>query len=75
MWANGDGEVFGLTIDEQTHLLRWYASPGCACSNESAADQSFAQFRQRGVPGQVADPPDEVLAEIHETVRTLEEGR
>jgi hypothetical protein len=74
MWVDGDGEVFGLAIDEETHLLRWYASPGCSCGNESAADQSIAQYRQRGVPGQVADPPADVLSEIQEAVRMLEEA-
>jgi hypothetical protein len=73
MWVDEGGEVFGLTIDEQTCLLRWYVSPGCACDNPSAADQTIAQYRQRGVPGQVADPPADVLEEIREAVKLLEE--
>jgi hypothetical protein len=71
MWAVND-EVYGLSIDLETRTLRWFVHAGCACDFDDAyTKQSPAQFEGRGVPGGVADPPDDVLAEIRQSVAWL----
>lgn len=71
MWAV-DGEVYGLSIDLETRALRWFVHAGCACDfDDSYATQTPQQFLQRGVPGGVADPPAEIVAEIERAVDSL----
>lgn len=76
MWAvhnetYGD-EVFGLSIDLETRTLRWFVHAGCACDFDDAyTRQSPQQFLERGVPGGVADPPEDVLAGIQRAVAAL----
>ena len=71
MWAV-DGEVYGLSIDLETRGLRWFVHAGCACDfDDSYATQTPQQFLARGVPGGVADPPAEVLAEMRQTATWL----
>ena len=71
MWAV-DGEVYGLSIDLETNALRWFVHAGCACDfDDSYATQTPQQFLARGIPGGVADPPAEILAEIRGAVESL----
>lgn len=64
MWAVDD-EVYGLSIDLETSTLRWFVHAGCACDFDDAyTKQSPQQFLERGVPGGVADPPADLLAEM-----------
>ena len=71
MWAV-DGEVYGLSIDLETRALRWFVHAGCACDfDDSYATQMPQEFLQRGVPGGVADPPAEIVAEIERAVDSL----
>lgn len=71
MWAVED-EVYGLSIDLETRTLRWFVHAGCACDFDDAyTKQSPPQFFDRGVPGGVADPPADVLAEIRRSVSSL----
>lgn len=71
MWGV-EGEVYGLSIDEETRKLRWFANAGCLCDwDDSEVDQTPAQFLARGVPGQIAEPDMTTLAEIHQRVEEL----
>ena len=71
MWAVDD-EVYGLSIDLETQALRWFVHAGCACDFDDAyTKQSPQQFLDRGVPGGVADPPAETLAEIRRSATSL----
>lgn len=72
MWAVDD-EVYGLSIDLETNALRWFVHAGCACDfDDSYATQTPQQFMERGIPGGVADPPMDVLAEIRRAVDSLQ---
>jgi len=76
MWAVDNtmygGEVYGLSIDLETKALRWFVHAGCACDfDDSYATQTPQQFLARGIPGGVADPPAEILAEIRGAVESL----
>lgn len=71
MWAT-EGEVYGLSVDEETHKLRWFANAGCLCDwDDSEVDQTPAQFLACGVPGQIAEPDSDTLAEIVQRVSLL----
>lgn len=71
MWG-ADGEVYGLSVDEETHKLRWFANAGCLCDwDDSEVDQTPAQFLARGVPGQIAEPDLETLNEIRRVIAAL----
>ena len=71
MWAVDD-EVFGLSIDLETRTLRWFVHAGCACDFDDAyTKQTPPEFLARGVPGGVADPPSDVLAEIRSSAAAL----
>lgn len=74
MWAV-DAEVFGLSIDLETHTLRWFANAGCLCDwDDAETDQSIAQYRARGTPGRIGEPPPDVQAEIGRTLAALAPG-
>jgi hypothetical protein len=71
MWGV-EGEVYGLSIDEETCKLRWFANAGCLCDwDDSEVDQTPAQFLARGVPGQIAEPNMATLTEIRQQVEGL----
>lgn len=71
MWEQG-GEVFGLSIDVESCKLRWFVNAGCMCDfDDSTVDQTPAEFLERGVPGQVAEPDPGIIAEIEQTVTKL----
>jgi hypothetical protein len=71
MWAVDD-EVYGLSIDLETRTLRWFVHAGCACDFDDAyTKQTPQQFLTRGVPGGVADPPDDVLAAMQQSAAWL----
>ena len=71
MWAVDD-EVFGLSIDLETRTLRWFVHAGCACDFDDAyTKQSPQEFLARGVPGGVADPPEDVLAAMRQSAAWL----
>ncbi len=63
--------VNGLRIDSDAQLLHWYDSFGCAC-DDSTVDQPIADYKQSGVPSIIAIPPADVLAEIEETVISIQ---
>ena len=71
MWSAA-GEVYGLSVDEETHKLRWFANAGCLCDwDDSEVDQTPVQFLACGVPGQIAEPDADTLAEIVRQVSAL----
>jgi hypothetical protein len=71
MWAVND-EVYGLSIDLETHTLRWFVHAGCACDFDDAyTKQSPQEFLVRGAPGGVADPPEDVLADMRQSAASL----
>lgn len=71
MWED-DGEVYGLGIDLETHRLRWFVHAGCMCDHDdSYADQTPDEFRRRGAPGGIGDPPADVAAEIDAALSAL----
>lgn len=71
MWST-EGEVYGLAVDEETHKLRWFANAGCLCDwDDSEVDQTPTQFLACGVPGQIAEPDADTLAEIVQRVGAL----
>ncbi len=70
MWRAGQG-INALKLDVEQRRLRWFDEVGCACG-DSSAEQTVAEYRQRGAPG--FTPPEDVLAEIDEALRVLEQG-
>ena len=71
MWNEADN-VYGLSIDEETQVLHWFVNVGCRCDwDDSEVDQTPAQFLARGVPGQIAEPDADTLAEIRLCVGDL----
>ena len=71
MWST-EGEVYGLSVDEETHKLRWFANAGCLCDwDDSEVDQTPAQFLVCGVPGLIGEPDAETLADICRYVSRL----
>jgi hypothetical protein len=62
IWATENG-VNGLRLDTDEAVLRWYDSIGCACGDDTIR-QTISQYRQKGVPGMIALPPADILAEI-----------
>lgn len=70
LWPAGDG-VNGLQVDAQKKLLKWFDAVGCACG-DSTAEQSIVDFRSSG-PAFPA-PPEDVLAELEETLRAIDEA-
>ncbi len=70
MWPLESGGVNGLKIDRDRGVLEWYDEIGCAC-DDATTTQTYAQFREQGPA--FSDAPDDVLAELDETVTTLTE--
>jgi hypothetical protein len=71
MWAVDD-IVYGLSIDLETRKLRWFVNAGCLCDwDDAETSQTIAEYRARGVPGQIADPPADVVAEMDRSVAAL----
>ena len=68
MWPLETGGVNGLKIDREHGVLQWYDEIGCTC-DDATATQTYAQFREQ-VPA-FTDAPDDVLAELEESVKTL----
>ena len=70
MWPTGSGDVNGVTIDPVDGVIHWYDSGiGCACG-DSAIEQPYANYRQKGAP--LADVPYDVCAEILLSLDALE---
>ncbi|GAB4263011.1 MAG: hypothetical protein Kow0080_00920 [Candidatus Promineifilaceae bacterium] len=59
--------VSGLRLDTDKGLLHWTAEIGCHC-DEADAIQTIADYKKTGVPGFIAIPPDDVLAEIAQVI-------
>jgi hypothetical protein len=71
MWSVSDG-VNSLMIDTDTKQLHWFDQMGCICmDDDNSIEQSLTEFWDKGVPGIITAVPDDVMAEIQETVRTL----
>ncbi len=62
MWATEEA-VFGLRWDPDTSLLYWQEGIGCHCDDADVV-QPVSAFVRDGVPGVMAPPPADVLAEI-----------
>lgn len=69
IWST-DTCVNGLRIDTDAQLLRWYDSFGCACG-DSTVDQPVTDYKKSGIPGMIAIPPADVLAEINESIEKV----
>lgn len=71
MWTY-DGEIRGLRIHINRGLLQWHDSVECHCADDgSAAEQTLAEYEERGVPAGLGDVPDDVLAEVNTSVAAL----
>ncbi|MFO7537259.1 MAG: hypothetical protein R6X32_04280, partial [Chloroflexota bacterium] len=71
MWPVSDG-VNSLIINTDTKRLHWYDQMGCICmDDDNSIEQSIAEFRERGAPGLITAVPNDVMAEIQETITTL----
>ena len=69
MWAADNGGVNGASVDTEQLLIHWYDSVGCACG-DSAAVQTFTQFREKGSPlGQL---DTDIYQEMTATLTQLE---
>jgi hypothetical protein len=68
MWKQPDDEIWGLTVNRDKGRVEWYDGIGCACG-DSFAEQTFADFLQKGP--RFGDLPDDVLAEVQTTLKTL----
>jgi hypothetical protein len=69
MWKQDDGEIWGLTVNREKKKLEWADSIGCACG-DSFAEQTYDDFLKMGP--RYANPPQDVLQEIYESVRLLQ---
>jgi len=70
MWLNDETDktaVSGLRLDTEKGLLYWTAEIGCHCDEADAA-QTIADYKKTGVPGFIAIPPADVLAEIEQAI-------
>jgi hypothetical protein len=71
IWAE-DGETYGLSIDMESRTLRWFVNAGCLCDHDdSTVDQTPAVFLASGVPGAVAEPDAQTLAEMQAAAQAL----
>jgi len=74
MWPVNDG-VNALIINTDTRRLHWFDQMGCVCmDDDNSIEQSLAEFGERGVPGTITAVPDDVMAEIQETITLLATG-
>lgn len=72
MWPVENSEPTGAVIDPEAGLLRWYDQVGCFCGDdESFVQQPLESFLANGVPGRIAEPPSEILAEIRQAAQQL----
>ena len=70
IWPTGSGDVNGATIDPIDGVIHWFSSGiGCACG-ESAIEQRYADYRQKGAP--LANAPHDICAEILVSLDVLE---
>jgi hypothetical protein len=67
MWLNGS-QVCGLRLDLADGTLKWYDETGCHCTDEDYYLQTVQEFQQSGVPIFVGPLPEDVAAEIKETL-------
>jgi hypothetical protein len=67
MWMNGD-QVCGLRLDLADGTLKWYDEAGCHCTDEDYYLQTVQEFQQAGVPVFVGPLPEDVAAEVEETL-------
>lgn len=71
MWQSGQG-VKALRIDRENRIMRWFDFVGCGCGmEESAIEQSLADYIASGPPTMLAPPPDDVVMEIEEAILQL----
>ncbi|MFW5691779.1 MAG: hypothetical protein ACOCX3_00355 [Chloroflexota bacterium] len=71
MWPVSSGGVNGANIDDVDRKIHWFDDAvACACG-DSAAVQSFEQFRQDGSP--LGSIPGDVLEEMHHTIAQIEQ--
>ena len=72
MWPASNGGVRGVRLDPQWRIIEWYDdAAACACGESPYAPQSFSAFLDRGPL--LPDIPDNIMAEMHTTLRTLAE--
>ncbi len=69
MWQPVGDEPQGLVLDPVSGKLLWYAGLGCTCGEDlHPVEQTVAEYLQRGVPGLVSEPPEDVKAEINQAI-------
>jgi hypothetical protein len=69
MWKDDEGEVWGLTLNQDRQKVEWADSIGCACG-DSFAEQTFADFLAKGP--RYGNPPEDVLNEAVASVKALQ---
>lgn len=69
MWHNeASGGVQAAIADFDENVILWFEEPGCACGGDNG-EQTFTDFLDIGP--RALTPPDDVLAEMRESVRQL----
>ena len=72
MWRSDD-EVYGLFIDLESGILKWYDEIGCACEDEDMSiEQTAVSFQNSGIPAGIRFVPDDILLEIEQTLSKVE---
>lgn len=72
MWPASSGGVHGLTIDTIDNKLLWFDDAvACACGDYSVM-QTFAHFDEKGPKLSI---PDDVLAELQDSLQQLRESK
>lgn len=68
IWHTNDN-VYGLRLDLADGRLEWYDTIGCDC-DDNTAEQTIAQYQQTGIPNVIPIPPSDILAELHQALKT-----
>jgi len=69
-----NGEIRALNLDVAAGVLRWYDQIGCHCADDDYWPQTVSDFRQNGNPPLIGDLPEDVSAELGETLALIEQG-
>ena len=62
----------GLHVDTEQAVLHWFDNYDCQCMDDGGfAEQTIAEFRQAGIPPGATELPEDVVAELAETLEAI----